>query len=140
MLFFLSTFWAIDNLSAAGRTKEAKIWLEKMESIATPLGLYAEMYDPILKEHLGNFPQAFTHLGFINSVLNLDQALKYGPEKKATTQADRLGKVASIFNSTLTDTLSLIVPSEIRETLSRAERRRTKRHSLFGRLLQKLRP
>lgn len=138
--FFLSTFWAIDNLSAAGRTKEAKIWLEKMESIATPLGLYAEMYDPILKEHLGNFPQAFTHLGFINSVLNLDQALKYGPEKKATTQADRLGKVASIFNSTLTDTLSLIVPSEIRETLSRAERRRTKRHSLFGRLLQKLRP
>ncbi len=109
-----------------------------MKSIATPLGLYAEMYDPILKEHLGNFPQAFTHLGFINSVLNFDQALKYGPEKKATTQAERLKKVASIFNLSLDETLALIVPSEIRETLSRAERRRTKRHSLFGKILQKI--
>jgi GH15 family glucan-1,4-alpha-glucosidase len=137
--FFLSTFWAIDNLSAAGRVKEAKIWLEKMVSIATPLGLYAEMYDPILKEHLGNFPQAFTHLGLINSALNLNQAIKYGAEDRLTTQAERLKKVASIFNSKLSETLALIVPSEIRESLSEAERRRTKRHSLFGKIIQKIR-
>lgn len=138
--FFLSTFWAIDNLSAAGRVKEAKIWLQQLQKIATPLGLYAEMYDPILKEHLGNFPQAFTHLGFINSVLNLDQAIKYGPESKATTPSDRLKKIAKVFNTDLSQTLSLIVPSGIRESLLETERRRTRRHSLFGKIIQKIKP
>lgn len=136
--FFLSTFWAIDNLSAAGRVKEAKIWLEKMAKIASPLGLYAEMYDPILKEHLGNFPQAFTHLGLINSVLNLNQAEKFGAEKRGTTQAERLNKVTKIFNSDISEALALIIPSKIRETLSETERRRTRRHSLFGRFWQKI--
>ncbi len=136
--FFLSTFWAIDNLSTAGKVKEAKIWIEKMIAIATPLGLYAEMYDPINKEHLGNFPQAFTHLGLINSVLNLNQAMKFGGEKKATTGAQRLKNITSIFNTDISETIALIVPLEIRKTLSEAERRRTARHSLFGKIIQKI--
>ena len=97
------------------------------------------MYDPILKEHLGNFPQAFTHLGLINSVLNLNKAMKFGTEKKATNQSERLKKIASVLNTDLSDTLALLVPSEIRETLSETERRRTKRHSFLGRIIQKLR-
>lgn len=97
--FFLSTFWLIDSLSLLGRTKEAKVWLDKVLHDATPLGLYAEEFDPIQKKHMGNFPQAFTHLGLINSVLNLKQAEAFGSETKATTQAERLFKVIkSVFD------------------------------------------
>lgn len=72
--FFLSTFWLIDNLSLLGRSAEAKVWLDKIIKDATPLGLYTEELNPFTKTHLGNFPQAFTHLGLINSILNLEQA------------------------------------------------------------------
>lgn len=91
--FFLSTFWLIDCLSLLGQTDEAKIWLDKVIAIATPLGLYAEEYDPMTKNHLGNFPQAFTHLGLINSVLNLNKAEVYGKENKATIPSERLTQV-----------------------------------------------
>lgn len=91
--FFLSTFWLIDCLSLLGQTDEAKIWLDKVIAIATPLGLYAEEYDPITKNHLGNFPQAFTHLGLINSVLNLNKAEVYGKENRATIPSERLTQV-----------------------------------------------
>ncbi len=91
--FFLSTFWLIDCLSLLGKVDEAKIWIERIIHDATPLGLYAEEFDPYTKSHLGNFPQAFTHLGFINSVLNLKQAEVFGKESQATTQSDRLAKV-----------------------------------------------
>ena len=96
--FFLPMFWLIDNLALLGRTREAKIWLDNIVRNATPLGLYAEEFDPHTKEHLGNFPQAFSHVGFINSVLNLKQAELFGPEKTATIPAERLVKaLESIF-------------------------------------------
>ncbi len=91
--FFLSTFWLIDNLSLLGRVAEAKVWLDKIIHDATPLGLYGEELDPFTKSHLGNFPQAFTHLGLINAILNLQQAQVFGSEGKPTTQTDRLTKV-----------------------------------------------
>lgn len=93
--FFLSTFWLIDCLSILGRTAEAKVWLEKIIHDGTPLGLYAEELDPYTKHHLGNFPQAFTHLGLINSVLNLEKAKMFGLEKNATSPSDRLSEVIS---------------------------------------------
>jgi GH15 family glucan-1,4-alpha-glucosidase len=93
--FFLSTFWLIDCLSILGRTAEAKVWLDKIIHDSTPLGLYAEELDPYTKHHLGNFPQAFTHLGLINSVLNLEKAKIFGLEGTATAQSDRLSKVIS---------------------------------------------
>ncbi|MBI1863280.1 glycoside hydrolase family 15 protein, partial [Candidatus Microgenomates bacterium] len=91
--FFLPTFWLIDNLSLLGRTAEAKVWLDKIIRDATPLGHYAEEFDPVSRIHLGNFPQAFTHLGLINSILTLHQAEVFGREQKTTNQSDRLHKV-----------------------------------------------
>ena len=44
---------------------------EKLLSFASPLGLYAEELDPMTGRHLGNFPQAFTHLAQINAVLHV---------------------------------------------------------------------
>lgn len=71
--FFLSTFWLIDCLCLLGRVHEANVWMDKIIHDGSDLGLFAEEYDPLSKIQLGNFPQAFTHLGFINSALLLKQ-------------------------------------------------------------------
>jgi GH15 family glucan-1,4-alpha-glucosidase len=72
--FLLCTFWLIDCLVGLGRLDEAEILLRRMERLANHVGLYAEEYDVRWGEALGNFPQAFTHIGFINSVLRLRAA------------------------------------------------------------------
>lgn len=96
--FFLPTFWLVDCLSLLGRVDEAKVWLNRIIHYATPLGLYAEEFEPYTKNHLGNFPQAFSHLGLINSILNLRQAEVFGKEKNPTIHADRLLKVIKSIN------------------------------------------
>jgi len=77
--FNICTFWLIEALTRAGRRdrkrlREAVFLLEQMLSYANHLGLYAEETGPS-GEALGNFPQAFTHLGLISSAFNLDRAL-----------------------------------------------------------------
>jgi pentatricopeptide repeat protein len=69
--FVLCTFWLIDALIRAGRRDEARTLFERMLDRATVLGLYAEEIDPGTGEHLGNFPQAFSHIGLINAAIAL---------------------------------------------------------------------
>jgi GH15 family glucan-1,4-alpha-glucosidase len=70
----ICTFWYVEGLSRAGRVDEARLVFEKMITYANHLGLYAEQLGPT-GEHLGNFPQAFTHLALISAAFNLDRAL-----------------------------------------------------------------
>lgn len=135
--FFLSIFWLIDTLSILGRTKEASIWLEKLMYFGTPLGLYAEEFNPKTKEHLGNFPQAFTHLGLINSTLNLNKAIKRGPERLLTFPADRLFQVTELFSGGLQQIFEFFIPLSLRKYFSNQSLRRTQRHSVFRKLLRK---
>lgn len=72
--FSMCSFWYVENLARAGRLGEARFYFEKMLGFANHLGLYSEQLGPT-GEHLGNFPQAFTHLGLISAALALDQAL-----------------------------------------------------------------
>jgi GH15 family glucan-1,4-alpha-glucosidase len=72
--FGVCTFWLVDNLIALGRVEEARKLFERTLARATPLGLYAEELDPLSGAHLGNFPQALTHIGLINSAINLARA------------------------------------------------------------------
>jgi GH15 family glucan-1,4-alpha-glucosidase len=72
--FGLCTFWLVDALALAGRVEEAREIFEGIAERASPLGLYAEQIDPESGAFLGNFPQAFTHLGLINSALYLARA------------------------------------------------------------------
>jgi GH15 family glucan-1,4-alpha-glucosidase len=68
-------------LSEIGETKRARALCEKLLSYASPLGLYAEEIDPRSGRHLGNFPQAFTHLALINAVMHViraDQGVESG--------------------------------------------------------------
>lgn len=72
--FSLCSFWLVDALTRAGRLEEARILFERMLGYANSLGLYAEEIGR-RGEALGNFPQAFTHLGLIAAAVNLDRAL-----------------------------------------------------------------
>jgi GH15 family glucan-1,4-alpha-glucosidase len=73
--FVICTFWLIDALALSGRTAEARELFGAMLGLANDLGLYAEEVDPRTGAFLGNFPQAFSHVGLINSAHFLGRAL-----------------------------------------------------------------
>ncbi|UHQ99270.1 glycoside hydrolase family 15 protein (plasmid) [Natrinema zhouii] len=72
--FIVCSFWLVTALTLAGRTDEAINHLESVLEYTSPLGLLAEAVDPDTGEQLGNFPQAYSHIGLINSVLYLADA------------------------------------------------------------------
>jgi GH15 family glucan-1,4-alpha-glucosidase len=72
--FSICSFWYVEALSRAGRTREARLAFEKMLTYANHLGLYSEEISST-GEALGNFPQAFTHLSLISAAVNLDRKL-----------------------------------------------------------------
>jgi GH15 family glucan-1,4-alpha-glucosidase len=69
--FLLCSFWMVDALAMAGRTDDARSRFEALLDLRNDVGLLAEEYDPIGRRMLGNFPQAFSHLGLIDSAYNL---------------------------------------------------------------------
>ena len=69
--FLLCSFWLVDNLAGQGRLDEARELYESLCERANPLGLLPEQIDPPSGEFLGNFPQAFSHVGVISSGVNL---------------------------------------------------------------------
>jgi GH15 family glucan-1,4-alpha-glucosidase len=73
--FNLCSFWYVEALTRAGRLDRARHTFEKMMTYANHLGLYSEEIGPS-GEALGNFPQAFTHLGLIRAAVKLDRALR----------------------------------------------------------------
>jgi GH15 family glucan-1,4-alpha-glucosidase len=79
--FTICSFWLVSALAEIGEIRRARALCEKLLSYASPLGLYAEEIDPRSGRHLGNFPQAFTHLALINAVMHViraDQGLESG--------------------------------------------------------------
>lgn len=72
--FSMCTFWYVECLSRSGQLEKARLCFEKMLGYANHLGLYAEQLG-FKGEHLGNFPQAFTHLGLISAAFNLNKQL-----------------------------------------------------------------
>jgi GH15 family glucan-1,4-alpha-glucosidase len=81
--FVLCTFWLVDALALSDRVDEAGELFEGVLSRGNHLGLYSEQIDPSTGAFLGNFPQAFSHLGLINSALYL--AYKQGKEVPVRT-------------------------------------------------------
>jgi GH15 family glucan-1,4-alpha-glucosidase len=69
--FLPCSFWYVDNLVLSGRRDEAAELFERLLSIRNDLGLLSEEYDPGSKRLLGNFPQAFSHVGLVNSARNI---------------------------------------------------------------------
>jgi GH15 family glucan-1,4-alpha-glucosidase len=80
--FTICSFWLVSALCEIGETTQARELCTKLLSFAGPLELYAEEIDPNSGQHLGNFPQAFTHLALINAVMHVIDA---ETEAEATT-------------------------------------------------------
>jgi GH15 family glucan-1,4-alpha-glucosidase len=70
-VFLPCSFWLVDALLMLERDDEARALFEQLLDIRNDLGLISEEYDPAEKRLLGNFPQAFTHVGLVNSAFNL---------------------------------------------------------------------
>jgi GH15 family glucan-1,4-alpha-glucosidase len=72
--FLLCTFWLAQALAMAGRLERARVVFERAASFANDVGLLAEEVDPISGELLGNFPQAFSHIGLVNAAWAISEA------------------------------------------------------------------
>jgi GH15 family glucan-1,4-alpha-glucosidase len=71
-----------------GRMKEARELFERVLAVRNDVGLLAEEYDPIGKRQLGNFPQAFSHVGVINTAKNLSPVEPGPNEQRATRESE----------------------------------------------------
>jgi GH15 family glucan-1,4-alpha-glucosidase len=69
--FLICSFWLVSALVEIGEAERATALLERLLSHSSPLGLYAEELDASSGRHLGNYPQAFTHLALINAVMHV---------------------------------------------------------------------
>jgi GH15 family glucan-1,4-alpha-glucosidase len=78
--FLACTFWLADNYTLVGRYDEAEAVFSRLLGLCNDVGLLAEEFDPRSGRMLGNFPQAFSHVGLINTALNL--ARSRGPARE----------------------------------------------------------
>lgn len=69
--FLICSFWLVSGLAIIGHHQEARDLMDKLLSVSSPLGLYAEEFDTSTARHLGNFPQAFSHLAQIEAAARI---------------------------------------------------------------------
>jgi alpha,alpha-trehalase len=69
--FLICSFWLVSAFAIIGEMQRARDLMERLLRIASPLGLYAEEFDPETGSHLGNFPQAFSHLALIDAAARM---------------------------------------------------------------------
>jgi len=86
--FTICSFWLVSALAEIGEHARARNLCERLLALASPLDLYAEELDPHTGRHLGNFPQAFTHLALINAVIHVIR-------HEQQTTPNRFGRLAT---------------------------------------------
>jgi GH15 family glucan-1,4-alpha-glucosidase len=69
--FLICSFWLVSALASIGESQRARDLMERLLRVASPLGLFAEEFDAGTGRHLGNFPQAFSHLALVNAAMRL---------------------------------------------------------------------
>ena len=87
--FSMCTFWYVECLSRAGQLDKSRFYFEKMLGYANHLGLYSEQLG-FEGQHLGNFPQAFTHMALISAAYNLNNQLNDSRNKNVDSDGGRL--------------------------------------------------
>jgi GH15 family glucan-1,4-alpha-glucosidase len=85
-VFLPCSFWLIDCLAMLGRDAEARRLFDHLLSLRNDLGLLSEEYDPRRERLIGNYPQAFSHVGLINTAQNLSRRLA-GPAELRSREA-----------------------------------------------------
>ena len=86
--FLLCSFWLVQCLALQGNVEQASRLFDQLCSRANDVGLYPEEIDPESGRFLGNFPQAFTHIGLINAALSLERAKTEGTRKGGSHQRE----------------------------------------------------
>jgi len=84
--FLPCTFWLADCLHLIGRDREARELFQRLLAMRNELGLLSEEYDPAQRRLLGNFPQAFSHVGLVNSAQNLERHYTGPAEERSKEQ------------------------------------------------------
>jgi len=72
-VFLPCSFWLADCFHLIGRKKDARLLFERLFDLRNDVGLLAEEYDPVNRRQLGNFPQAFSHVGLVNTAQILSE-------------------------------------------------------------------
>jgi hypothetical protein len=88
--FTFCSLWLVNTLALGGKLDDGYERFEKFVDYANDVGLLAEEIDPSTGDQIGNFPQAFSHVGLINSAVNLAIADKQGAEERPEMLAERL--------------------------------------------------
>ena len=86
--FLLCSFWLVDTLELLGRHEEARQRFEQLLAVRNDVGLLAEGFDTARRQLAGNFPQAFSHIGLINSAMNLSRGHSPAVERATGTRSD----------------------------------------------------
>ncbi|WP_100444656.1 glycoside hydrolase family 15 protein [Glycomyces xiaoerkulensis] len=81
--FLVCSFWLVDALGGIGRRREAVELFERLLEVRNDLGLLAEEYDPAVGRQLGNFPQAYSHVGLVNAARRLSESEPSGRDVRA---------------------------------------------------------
>jgi GH15 family glucan-1,4-alpha-glucosidase len=95
-VFLPCSFWLADNYALAGRRREATALFERLLAMRNDVGLFAEEYDPRARRMLGNFPQAFTHVGLVNTACNLAHAVGPSRHRSQASEAPPPGTDAPV--------------------------------------------
>jgi GH15 family glucan-1,4-alpha-glucosidase len=77
--FLICSFWMVSALALAGRLEEAERNLERLRALQNDVGLLSEEWDPVSRRLLGNFPQAFSHIGLLHAIFTLSEARAVNP-------------------------------------------------------------
>ena len=86
--FLACSFWLVNAYVLIGRRDDAEALFERLLSIRNDVGLLAEEYDPRAGRQVGNFPQAFSHIGLINAAYNLSRADKPSEQRAELAAAE----------------------------------------------------
>jgi GH15 family glucan-1,4-alpha-glucosidase len=90
--FLLCTFWLADVLALQGKREEAAEIFERLLALRNDVGLLSEQYDPVHRRQLGNFPQAFSHVGLINTARNLHREGGPAEDRQESRSASAAGE------------------------------------------------
>ena len=83
--FLACSFWLADAYVLMGRRADADALFERLTSLCNDVGLLSEQYDPVGRQQLGNFPQAFSHIGLVNTAFNLSAVGKPARQRAERT-------------------------------------------------------
>jgi GH15 family glucan-1,4-alpha-glucosidase len=86
--FLPCTFWLVDCYNLIGRSEDARKLFERMLSLRNDVGLLSEEYEPAQRRLLGNFPQAFSHIGLVNSARNLQPGFGPAEHRESTARPE----------------------------------------------------